>query len=61
MSLIYSVEDDGNIAKIINKTLTKQGHEVLSFFNGKDFFYHLLSKNTRLNFTRYHVARYGWN
>ena len=38
MSLIYSVEDDGNIAKIINKTLTKQGHEVLSFFNGKDFF-----------------------
>ena len=34
MSLIYSVEDDGNIAKIINKTLTKQGHEVLSFFNG---------------------------
>lgn len=32
--LIYSVEDDQDISKIINKTLSKQGYEVVSFFDG---------------------------
>jgi two-component system alkaline phosphatase synthesis response regulator PhoP len=36
--LIYSIEDDQDIAHIINKTLTKQGFKVVSFTNGKDFF-----------------------
>lgn len=35
--LIYSVEDDKDIAQIINKTLTKQGYEAKTFYNGKDF------------------------
>ena len=34
MNLIYSVEDDYDIAKIINKTLTKAGYEVQSFYDG---------------------------
>ncbi len=38
MNLIYSVEDDHDIAKIINKTLTKAGYEVQSFYDGKSFF-----------------------
>lgn len=38
MNLIYSVEDDRDIAKIINKTLTKAGYEVRSFYDGKSFF-----------------------
>ena len=38
MNLIYSVEDDYDIAKIINKTLTKAGYEVRSFYDGKTFF-----------------------
>ena len=33
-SVIYSVEDDKDIAKIINKTLSKQGYEVVSYANG---------------------------
>ena len=36
--LIYSIEDDKDIAQIINRTLAKQGYEVYSFGNGKDFF-----------------------
>ncbi len=38
MYLIYSIEEDKDISKIINKTLTKQGYRVESFYNGKDFF-----------------------
>ena len=29
--LIYSIEDDKDIAQIINRTLAKQGYEVYSF------------------------------
>lgn len=36
--LIYSVEDDTNIANIIKLTLKHQGYEVCLFKNGKDFF-----------------------
>ena len=36
-SVIYSVEDDKDIAKIINKTLSKQGYEVFSFYDGTSF------------------------
>lgn len=36
--LIYSVEDDKDIAYIINTTLTKQGYEVKTFYDGKSFF-----------------------
>ncbi len=36
--LIYSVEDDQDIALIINKTLTKQGYTVKTFSDGKSFF-----------------------
>jgi len=35
--LIYSVEDDKDISKIINRTLSKQGYEVMSFFDGESF------------------------
>lgn len=36
-SIVYSVEDDVDIARIINKTLTKQGYQVFSFPDGKSF------------------------
>ncbi len=36
--LIYSVEDDVNIANIIKLTLQKQGYEVCVFLDGKSFF-----------------------
>ena len=36
-SVIYSVEDDKDIAKIINKTLSKQGYYVVSFYDGTSF------------------------
>ena len=36
-NLIYSVEDDINISKIIALTLKKQGYEVLSFSDGSSF------------------------
>ena len=36
-SIIYSVEDDLDIARIINKTLTKQGYQVYCFQDGKSF------------------------
>lgn len=35
--LIYSIEDDKDIAQIINKTLAKQGYQVETFYNGKSF------------------------
>ena len=34
---IYALEDDKDISKIINKTLTKQGYEVVSFFDSTSF------------------------
>ena len=36
--IIYSVEDDKDISKIINLTLTKQGYFVKSFYDGTSFF-----------------------
>jgi len=36
--LIYSVEDDLDIAYIINTTLTKQGYDIKTFYNGKSFY-----------------------
>ncbi len=36
--LIYSVEDDKDIAKIINLTLSKQGYDVRSYYDGKSLF-----------------------
>lgn len=35
--LVYSLEDDVDIALIINKALTKQGFDVHTFYNGNDF------------------------
>lgn len=37
MKVIYSLEDDYDIAKIIKVSLSKVGYEVHSFDNGKDF------------------------
>ena len=37
MFLIFSVEDDKNIAQIINATLSKQGYEVVTFYDGNSF------------------------
>lgn len=37
MFLIFSVEDDKNIAQIINATLSKQGYEVKTFYDGTTF------------------------
>ena len=42
--LIYSVEDDKDISKIINLTLSKQGYQVESFYDGKTFFNRLDEK-----------------
>lgn len=36
--LIYSVEDDKDIALIINKTLSKQGYQVKTFYDAQSFF-----------------------
>lgn len=36
--IIYSIEDDQDIAHIINITLTKQGYHVETFYNGESFF-----------------------
>lgn len=36
--LIYSIEDDKDISLIINKTLSKQGYEIKSFYNANDFY-----------------------
>ena len=35
--LIYSIEDDEDIAYIIKATLTKQGYDVVSFPDGESF------------------------
>lgn len=35
--LIYSVEDDVEIAHVINLTLTKQGYNIESFYDGESF------------------------
>ena len=56
--LIYSIEDDDNIAQIIKLTLNKQGYEVLTFANGKDFFRNVFAKKTKSNTFRYDVTRY---
>ncbi len=37
MRIIYSLEDDVDIAKIINVSLTKAGYEVHTFYNCHDF------------------------
>ncbi|MGM9969069.1 MAG: response regulator transcription factor [Anaeroplasma sp.] len=42
--IIYSVEDDKDISKIINKTLSKQGYIVESFYDGASFFKALKDK-----------------
>lgn len=36
--VIYSIEDDKDIALIINKTLSKQGYTVKTFYDAKSFF-----------------------
>lgn len=36
--LIYSIEDDKDISHLINVALSKQGYNVKSFYNGKDFY-----------------------
>ncbi len=36
--LIYSIEDDKDIAQIINRTLSKQGYTVETFYDGTSFF-----------------------
>lgn len=36
--LIYSIEDDEDIALVINKTLSKQGFDVKTYYYGKTFF-----------------------
>ncbi|MGI6377917.1 MAG: response regulator transcription factor [Bacilli bacterium] len=36
--LIYSIEDDKDIALIINKTLSKQGYVVKTYYNARTFF-----------------------
>lgn len=45
--LIYSVEDDPNIALILNKTLSKQGYTVQSFPNGTSFGRHFQKNNRK--------------
>lgn len=35
--VIYSVEDDRDIARIINVTLTKQGYDIKTFYDGTSF------------------------
>jgi len=46
--LIYSVEDDKDIAHIINVTLTKQGYKVETFFDGKSLFDALNNKKPNM-------------
>ncbi len=46
--LIYSVEDDKNIAKIITLTLKQQGYEVIVFDNYKDFINAMNTKSPAL-------------
>jgi len=42
--LIYSVEDDKDISNLINITLSKQGYQVTSFYDGKSFIKALAEK-----------------
>jgi two-component system alkaline phosphatase synthesis response regulator PhoP len=42
--LIYSVEDDKDISNLINITLSKQGYQVISFYDGKSFIKALAEK-----------------
>lgn len=46
--LVYSVEDDSDIALIINKTLSKQGYIVETFNTGKAFWTAFIEKNLAL-------------
>lgn len=45
---IYSLEDDKDISKIINKTLTKQGYEVESFFDSTSFLKRIQEKSPNM-------------
>lgn len=46
--LIYSVEDDRDIAHIINVTLSKQGYDVKTFYNGISFFEQLKQEKPQM-------------
>ncbi len=46
--LIYSLEDDKDIAYIINKVLSKEGYLVESFYNAKDFYEGLREKTPEM-------------
>ena len=46
--LIYSVEDDKDIAHIINLTLSKAGYQIEVFNNGKDFLNALKKKKPNM-------------
>ena len=46
--LIYSVEDDHDIAHIINVTLTKQGYQIQTFYDGMSFLTALASKKPNM-------------
>jgi two-component system, OmpR family, alkaline phosphatase synthesis response regulator PhoP len=46
--LIYSVEDDKDIAHIINLTLSKAGYQIEVFSNGKDFLNALKKKKPNM-------------
>lgn len=48
MRIIYSLEDDVDIAKIINVSLTKAGYEVHTFYNCRDFLEAFNSKKPNL-------------
>lgn len=43
--IIYSVEDDKDISRIINLTLSKQGYEVSSFADASSFIEVFKEKN----------------
>jgi two-component system alkaline phosphatase synthesis response regulator PhoP len=46
--LIYSVEDDKDISHLINVTLSKQGYNVVSFYDGETFFEVLKQKKPNM-------------
>lgn len=46
--LIYSVEDDHDIAHIINVALTKQGYQIQTFYDGMSFLTTLASKKPNM-------------
>lgn len=45
---IYSLEDDKDISRIINKTLSKQGYEVESFFDSTSFLKRIQEKSPNM-------------